>query len=253
MVRRVAAVDGCRAGWLLAVADDWPNTKPNLKLCGRFEDVIHETVSCDVTVVDIPIGLPTGASERFCDTQARKAICDRRVSNAHSRVFRAPPRSALQQLDWQAFQKHITKLTGVSPTKQAFDFSAKIRDVDNSMNPELQQRILEFHPEPTWKRLAGCTLQSKHTASGLLQRLKVLQEAQMDCILGLVDDPAARKVTLDDLLDAIVGLAVADSISRYSQPLDRHAELKKDVGVHRYPEGKPEIDDDKKLRMEIWF
>jgi threonine dehydratase len=249
----IAGVDGCKAGWLVAITEDWPATKPVLKLCPRFENVVEETASCDVTVIDIPMGLPVGASGRRCDTQARKRLCEHGVPNAHSRVFRAPPRSVLQFLEWPEFQRHITELISVSPTKQAFDFSAKVKEVDDAMDSALQERIIEFHPEPTWKRIAGYTLQSKHTALGLLQRLKGLQELHADWIFDLMNESMLTKVNLDDLLDAIVGLDVATNIRQHSTPSDRAAVLAKVAHLNRYPDGKPEMDEEKQLRMEIWY
>jgi len=253
MGRTVAGVDGCKGGWLVAITEQWPQMKPSLKVCPKFSDVISETRSCSATVIDIPIGLPQSNSERRCDLQARKAICDSRVPNAHSRVFRPPPRSALQFSDWQGFQRHISELIHISPTKQAFDFSPKIKEVDDGMDPDLQRRILEFHPEPTWKRIAGYTLQSKHNAAGLLERLNVLQKLGANWILEFIDDPVMRKVALDDVLDAVVGLGVADRIDGDFTPTDRTSETTTRVDQHRYPEGEMEMDKEKDLRMEIWF
>jgi predicted RNase H-like nuclease len=263
---KVAGVDGCKGGWLVAISEDWPAVKPTLKLCPTFNGVIAETASCERAVVDIPIGLPKAGTERSCDVQATKAIYDRRIPNTHSRVFDAPPRSALQFVSygrrvtrkeaaeqWEKFRDHIMLLRRKKPTKQEFDFSPKVKEVDDAMNPELQQRILEFHPEPAWKRIARSTLQSKHTASGLLQRLDVLQNVGATWISDLMGDPTLTNVNLDDLLDAIVGLDVAHNIGRYSTPSDRGAALPESAQIHRYPEGNPEMDEEKRLRMEIWY
>src|SRR5947209_7180298 len=101
-MNRIAGVDACKGGWLVATTDEWPVEKPKLRVCQTFKEVILEIQARDVgvAVVDIPIGLPEGESERSCDTQARRALCDKQVLNAHSRVFRTPPRSALEFLEW---------------------------------------------------------------------------------------------------------------------------------------------------------
>lgn len=260
----IAGVDGCKGGWLVAVTEEWPSSTPTLTLCRTFKEVIDTTASCSVTVIDIPIGLLNGKSERLCDTQAREALADRQIPNARSRVFRAPPRSALHVFDggtreqqWPEFTNTVEQLTGKRPTKQTFDFSAKVKEVDDAMNPDWQQRILEFHPEPAWKRVARSTLRSKHTASGLLQRLNLLRELGATWVLGLVDHPSLREPKrepkLDDLLDALIGLTVAHDISRHSTPSERANELKKDLYLNRFPKGKPESDEEKQLRMEIWY
>jgi predicted RNase H-like nuclease len=259
----IAGVDGCKGGWLVAITERWPNARPELTFCPTFSDVICKTASCNVTVIDIPIGLLDGESERVCDPQAREALADKQIPNTHSRVFRAPPRSALHVFDpvngwttqqqWTEFQKAIRTLTHKSPTKQAFDFSAKVKDVDDAMDPELQKRILEFHPEAAWKRMAERTLQSKHTASGLLRRFNLLHDHGADWVPSLVNDPVLKRVKLDDLFDALLGLFVADGISRYSMSSDRATEVEDGLGLNRFPKGKPEIDAVKHLRMEIWY
>ena len=276
----IAGVDGSKGGWLVAITAEWPSVKPTFTLCPTFKHVIDitsersvidatckcvicTTSECCVAVVDMPIGLPNGSSERLCDPQARVALADKRIPSPQARVFKEPLRSALHVFDagngltrpqqWTEFQKTIKDLSGKNPTRQTFDFSAKVKEVDDAMNPELQQRIVEFHPEPAWKRMAGKVLQSKHKASGLLQRLKLLQEIGASWITDLEGDPILADVALDDLFDAVIGLAVAHDISRHSTPSERANELKKDLYLNRFPKGKPEIDEEKQLRMEIWY
>jgi predicted RNase H-like nuclease len=103
------------------------------------------------------------------------------------------------------------------------------------MTSELQQRVIEFHPEVTWMRLLGGIPPNKHHATGLLMRLSHLF-LQFPEIFDLAKTEAADACELDDLLDAIAGIAAA--IGKH----DRLAE----------PLGSKEQIDAKGLKMQIW-
>jgi predicted RNase H-like nuclease len=100
---------------------------------------------------------------------------------------------------------------------------------------------MEFHPELAWARLGGAILPSKHTAAGILARLRLLRP----CVPGIdvidtVHVEASASPGIDDLLDAVVGLCVAAGIvAKLSPP-------------YRLPVQNPPVDS-KGLRMEIWY
>jgi predicted RNase H-like nuclease len=118
----------------------------------------------------------------------------------------------------------------------------RLREVDATMTPALQGRIMEFHPELAWKRLAGRVLLSKHTAAGLVQRLGLLRPhvPNLDEMDGGARTSGAAHAGLDDVLDALVGLAVAASIRTQR------------CQAYRLPESEPQRDE-RGLRMEIWY
>jgi len=103
---RVAGVDGCRAGWLLAVASVAAGRcRPaargayrleRLEVAATFSEVLSSLADCELICVDIPIGLSNGPP-RECDIAARKMLGARRSS-----VFPAPVRAVLGESGYRA-------------------------------------------------------------------------------------------------------------------------------------------------------
>ncbi len=60
------------------------------------------TDSCEIVVVDIPIGLPEGKEPRLCDLQVRERL----GKDGSNRVFLAPPRKALGVEDCEGIPGH---------------------------------------------------------------------------------------------------------------------------------------------------
>ena len=57
----IAGVDGCKAGWIIALAAGWPCVEPPyLLLCRDFQALLAVTAECRAVMVDMPIGLPAG-------------------------------------------------------------------------------------------------------------------------------------------------------------------------------------------------
>jgi predicted RNase H-like nuclease len=161
------------------------------------------------------------------------------LRSAASSVFNPPPRQVLPAENPHQFQQ----LHGEFFCKPANPFSygilKKIREVDKEMNPTLQERIMEFHPEVAWKNLAGRVLPSKHGASGILSRMDLIGQHFPD-LTELKKVSACAKAAIDDLLDALVGLCVAHCIAE-GPDYNR-----------RLPPNEPPRDA-RGLRMEIWF
>jgi len=233
----IASADGCKAGWLVAVADGWPRRKaPQLHVCKDFQELLKWTGSCEVVVVDIPIGLPEGKEPRLCDLQARKKL----GKGGSNRVFLAPPREALGAKTAKRFQTLHKRLTDKGAGLPVWGIVPKLREADDAMTPKQQERVFEFHPELAWARRAGGVLASKHGAIGALQRLKLLEQQNAIWLSEISDSSLLESVKLDDLLDAIVGLAVAEDLRRKTNP------------PYRLPAKNPPRDA-QGLRMEIWY
>jgi predicted RNase H-like nuclease len=170
---RVAGVDGCRAGWV--VADD-----AGVVVVASFADVL--ALSHDVVGVDIPIGLLSEPGPRACDVEARRLLGRPRASS----VFPAPPRAALAWRSW-------ADASGLS--RQAFNLLAKIGEVDALMTPSLQDRVFEVHPEVSFAVMAGAPMaHAKRTAAGRAERLGLLPAS--------AGSASVRGAAGDDVLDA---------------------------------------------------
>lgn len=184
---RVAGVDGCRGGWIALVLDSG----------GVSELVFRETLAelvalgADVVAVDIPIGLPRTGTRRLADVEARRFVGPRRSS-----VFFAPPADVLA-LPWDAARAH-----GVS--KQAYALKPRIGEA-----AALADRILEVHPEVSFRAMAGEPLEhAKKTWPGLMKRLELLHSEGIELPTRLADP-----VPIDDVVDAG---AAAWSARRYA-------------------------------------
>ena len=96
---------------------------------------------------------------------------------------------------------------------------------------------MEFHPELVWMRFGGRVLASKHTLPGLRERAALLRGSVPDLDATPPDD-IVRYARRDDVLDALVGLAVSADIAAGRG--------------RRLPQGEPPLDAHG-LRMEIWY
>src|SRR5262245_28307706 len=159
---QVAGVDGCRAGWVVVLAQQQKSEPINhIIFCAHFAEILSLTPRPAVIAVDIPIGLldtpqPGG---RECDRQARRLL-GRRASS----VFTPPTRALLQASRYEQVRSH-------GLTIQAFNILPKIREVDWLMTPELQTCIHEAHPELSFRSVTGTPMPyNKKMAAGYRER-----------------------------------------------------------------------------------
>ena len=188
----VLGVDGCPGGWVGALVDGGDVTWHT----GAFAELL--TLPATWVAVDIPIGLPAGAARRRADVEARAALGRQRSS-----VFFAPPRVVLEAVD----QPDATRLsraagsTGVSI--QMFHVLAKVAEVDEALRSDgaVAARVLEVHPEVSFRRLARTdVLPSKRTSAGRDARLEVLRT----WLPGLaLPSQLPGRARADDCLDAL--------------------------------------------------
>jgi predicted RNase H-like nuclease len=231
-----AGVDACKGGWIVAKAATWPCRKiPCLAVCQDFRGVLEFAGNCERVAVDIPIGLPSSSHIRLCDLEAKKML----AGHNPAALFFAPPHETISAKTPDEFQMLYRRACGKGAGLPVWGFLPKVRDANQSMNPFLQRRVVEFHPELAWMRLAGRTLESKHTQEGVAERKKLLREVvpELECILRW-KDRLGRCASLDDILDAFVGISVAKASLHDSS--------------HHLPYGSSEFDK-AGLRMEIWY
>jgi predicted RNase H-like nuclease len=187
----VAGVDGCRAGWVVALAPRARRGRVTLRLVARIEDVL--ALSAVATAIDIPIGLPDSGA-RACDVDARRLLGPRRSS-----VFPAPVRACVGAPTYAAALAAHRSADGRGLSKQAFHLLPKIAEVDMALSPHLQRVVGEAHPELAFARLAGAPLAPKRTSEGIAARRALLRAE-----LGIESPVAPRGSRVDDVLDAVV-------------------------------------------------
>jgi len=201
---QVAGVDGCRAGWFVAVASVTKQKVLQLKgfyVAETFADVLSKTADCELVCVDIPIGLSDGAKPRQCDVTARRILGTGRASS----IFPPPIRACLAAKDYKTASRICLERSGKKLSKQGFFIMRKIHEVDQVMTPELQQRVREIHPELSFWALAGGkpAEHNKKTLAGRNERIVLLSQifSDLQCFLAQARQP--NKVAADDILDAV--------------------------------------------------
>ncbi len=204
----------------------------------RFWDVLALPEAPVVVAVDMPIGFAPDAADgagRACDRAARAVLGPRRSS-----VFAAPVRPAVAAPDKASAHDAQRAVTGRAMTPFAATLLTKMRELDERMTPEMQDRVVEAHPEIAFWALRGgrpCA-HPKRSPEGRRERVVALREAGYAPALLETDrvKVGTGRALGDDLLDACVLSWTAGRIVRGE--------------ARRLPDAP--VCDAKGLRMEIW-
>jgi predicted RNase H-like nuclease len=194
--RRVAGVDLARGGLAVVVLED--SRVVDAYRCDTFADAL--LVDAEIVAVDIPIGIPESGTRR-ADEEARKFVGPRSSS-----VFATPIRAALEAATYAEARGAATAATGRSVSAQAYALGRRILELDAYAHDDA--RVIEVHPEVSFRELAHRPLLSKHRSHGLAERRALLQQA------GIEVPAAAPRIAEPDLLDATVA---AWSARRYAR------------------------------------
>lgn len=197
--RLIAGVDGYKRGWIAAI--DCGDGSTKVETFGSFKDLL-ERKDLTVIVVDVPIGLVAGGA-RECDLQARRFLGRPRGSS----VFPAPIRPMLEAQNWDEACQIRFRAEGKRCSKQAAAIIPKILEVDEAMNPDLQGRVLECHPEASFTVMNGNVALrfGKLSKEGRDERLRLLARHFIDIESHLSAVPGA----ISDILDAYACLWTA--------------------------------------------
>ncbi|MGH8538819.1 MAG: DUF429 domain-containing protein [Gammaproteobacteria bacterium] len=236
----LAGVDGCRGGWF-AVLQDRGQASPRVvkvrfALCRSLSEVMSLPENPAPIAVDIPIGLLEQAEPggRSSDRAARVLLGRGRASS----IFTPPTRAALQGRSY----REAMRLNGAGMSKQTFNLMGKIREVDAHIDPALQQRLFEAHPELAFLTLAGRPMRHNKKAPAGRRERRALLGPRFGAAFIEPNDVRERfprsQVGVDDVLDAYALALTARRIHAGS--------------AVRLPEPEPERDL-RGLRMEIWY
>jgi predicted RNase H-like nuclease len=163
-------------------------------LIRKFADLFQLNSRPSFVAVNIPIGLLEKYQEggRECDRAARKVLGKPRASA----VFSPPPRPSLSCATFE--ESRQWKLS-----RQSFGVLQRVREMDHIMNPDLQVRIREAHPELSFFAMAGLVTASsgRKRVEGREERLRILEACFFQVREGL-SSSVSGKVAADDVLDA---------------------------------------------------
>ncbi|GGG02057.1 hypothetical protein GCM10007304_15030 [Rhodococcoides trifolii] len=204
MPKRVwnAGVDGARGAWIVAITD---GATLRLHAAQTVSDVLDVTAECVAVGVDMPLEMPD-TGYRPCELEAKVLL-----GPARSSIFHTPVRAVLDTETYVEACAVSRAITGKAISKQSWYLLPSIRawiaaDVDRT-------RIVEVHPETTFRVIGDGVTASKKTAQGAGQRIKALSaflppRTLVDAMATIPPGPA-----MDDVLDAI---AAAWSATRFA-------------------------------------
>lgn len=175
-------VDGCRAGWIGAVAVD-DSAKPRTAL-HLFDDAggllrwRDQQPAAPVVALDVPMGLPPVVGLRECDREARNRLGRRWMC-----VFEPPDRELFGH-DFEVARAIVYSRRAADPlaafhvlTQQGVHILNKIAEVDEVLceDPSRQEWLIEVHPEVCFRELEGGDLPRKKSSAGKKRRLDLLR------------------------------------------------------------------------------
>ena len=169
---RVLGVDAAgKYGWVGVVVDDEGFVGART---GSLPELIGWAEPVAVIGVDIPIGDVAGGVRR-ADVEARRFVGPRGAS-----VFAAPPAEALGAPSCAEANATLRTLGVPMLSRQAWALVPKM--AETAAVAALDPRVVEVHPEVSFRALAGEPLRwSKKSWNGLLLRRRLLAEADICC------------------------------------------------------------------------
>jgi predicted RNase H-like nuclease len=176
-------VDGCSAGWVVALAFGEPHriARTELRLLADIDALVawHDADHEPVVAIDVPIGLPPEVGLRACDRQARERLGRRWMC-----VFEPPDRGLFGH-DFDSARAVVHARRQAEPgkefhvlTQQGIGIMGKIADVDRiaSSDRATERWLIEVHPEVSFRELADdVELPRKSSSGGKKARLALLR------------------------------------------------------------------------------
>ncbi|WP_104524805.1 DUF429 domain-containing protein [Blastococcus atacamensis] len=199
----VLGVDGWRGRWVGALLS---RRSVEIRVLDDV-DAVLAVPDVELIAIDMPIGL-SDDGVRACDVGAQKLLGPLRSS-----VFLTPVRAVLGARDY-AEARAISRAHTTpprAPSAQAFQLVEAIRQLDDALGEPATDRVVEVHPELSFRALSPDVRDRKGTARGTVQRLRALRTA-MDVEEALAEAPAGVPV-----IDALDACAAAWSAQRLAE------------------------------------
>lgn len=192
---KALGLDACRGKWLAVALDE--GQFDDARLTADAAALVSGWPDAAAIGVDIPVGLPK-TPLREADRVAREFVGARRSS-----VFATFPSVVLEAPTYEEAKAICVARGWPKPSIQSYGMRHRIFEIARLAAAD--ERIVEVHPEVSFRELLGRTLSPKRTGPGGSERRRALAEARIE----LPDLPHP----LDDVLDAAV---VAWSAMRYA-------------------------------------
>ena len=224
MTNVLAGIDGCSAGWVVALADEDFNSF-TLRQISSITDLFSDGNAPSIIAIDMPIGLPerTGPKGRTPERLVRSYLGERQSS-----VFSIPSRSAVYagvDPEEPDERKRYIRACDVARStsaerravaKQGFNIFPKIVEIDLFLQGrrDLVDRLFEVHPEVAFCQMNGWKavsepkkIKGKVWPPGI--KFRTLLLAKEGIPPDVIDIPLPKPVGRDDWVDALAALVVA--------------------------------------------
>lgn len=215
----IAGVDGCRTGWVVALAKRYDIGQPRVHVVTRFTDIFGLVPDLVIVAVDMPIGLP-----EFIEGPGRapERLVRPLLGQRQSSVFSIPARAAVYAPDYAGACAEAAARSEPSRkvSKQGFMIFPKIREIDTALraDPALAGCVFESHPEVAFVAMNGGAplpdpkkIKGKPWAHGMSLRRRLLADAGVGANALAMTPP--RGAAEDDLLDALACLVTAKALA----------------------------------------
>jgi predicted RNase H-like nuclease len=213
-------IDGYPGGWVAVYLE---GSRQRFRYAASIETLLDR--SCTRAMIDIPIGLPDHGY-RDCDRAARAIV--------GSSVFLGARWGLWDIESYPAANSHFHANNDKGVSQQLWHLRSKLREINESMTPETQERLQETHPELVFYRLNGGPLGArKTTREGRSRRVELLKGQGLSRIEEWIGQRWGAGIRADDLIDACA-CVVAARDSR-----------------QRLPAGEPPVA--RGIRMEMWY
>ena len=209
MPRRIAGIDGCKAGWVV-VSSDIDDPAGATRVVTDDLDATLDAEGIELAVIDIPIGFSDGPGARDVEAAMRGFL-----KGKSSSVFNTPCRAAMHEATYFDASHVNAHHLGKRLTKQSFMLFPKMIEVDAVVARVTQGRLKEGHPEVSFAWLNGGepVLSQKRKPAGQADRCHLLRQVGIDgdALLDGLRGPACGR---DDVLDAAALMWTAGRVAR---------------------------------------
>jgi predicted RNase H-like nuclease len=196
-------VDGCHGGWLAARFEG--GALKHVRLFSTAHDLWSTWRDADLVLVDMPIGLRDGGSERGCDLEARRVLGSPRGTS----VFPVPCRPALAAESYEEACALNERHTGRRLSRQTWAIVPKIVELDRllALEPDARDRVREGHPEICYWSFTGSPMRRpKKLPDGSAERVEALARVMpsaREVVLLVTERFAGDRVGKDDIVDTL--------------------------------------------------
>ncbi len=193
------------------------NNEISIELYQRINDAISCIKNAVKILIDMPIGLVEHQEdERLIDNLIREEL----GYPFSSSVFSVPCKQAVYANNYKEALAINRAIIGKGFSVQSWNICSKIKELDIFLNenPQFKNKFVETHPELSFKRVKGTSLQyKKKTIEGFQERINLLKliYPKIDIVYEKYRNMFLKKdVANDDMLDSLV-LVLSSSRTKF--------------------------------------